>query len=122
MDNLLPIMWYSESPIDFEHKQYILWGYLQKVDTSFNNKQLSPHLLHMQKLIDELLYFENAFNMIKNDFNKNRYIYLENTKLEGEDDKLIHEIRDIVEFAIPQLEPRIKLGYSILKYNKQILY
>jgi hypothetical protein len=115
-------MWYSESPIDFEHKQYILWGYLQKVDTSFNNKQLSPHLLHMQKLIDELLYFENAFNMIKNDFNKNRYIYLENTKLEGEDDKLIHEIRDIVEFAIPQLEPRIKLGYSILKYNKQILY
>ena len=122
MDNLLPIMWYSESPIDFEHKQYVLWGYLQKVDTSFNNKKLSPHLLHMQKLIDELLYFENAFNMIKKDFNKNRYIYLENIKLEGEDDKLIYEIRDIVEFAIPQLEPRIKLGYSILKYNKQILY
>ena len=122
MDNLLPIMWYAESPIDLEHKQYVLWGYLQKVDSNFNDKILSPHLLHMEKLIDELFYFENAFKMIKNDFDKNRYVYLENTKLEGEDNKLIYEIRDIVDFAIPQLEPRIKFGYSILKYNKQILY
>ena len=122
MEELLPIMWYTQSPIDFEHKQYILFAYLQKVDFNFQNKLLSPHLLHMEKLMDELFYFSSAFQMIKNDFNKNRYIYLDNVKLEGEDNTLIYEIRDIVEFAIPQVETRIKTGYIILKRNKQILY
>ena len=60
--------------------------------------------------------------MIKKDFDKNRYIYLDNVKLEGKDNTLIYEIRDIVEFAIPQVETRIKTGYIILKRNKQILY
>ncbi len=122
MDNLLPITWYTESPIDFEHKQYILFSYLQKVDTNFQNKILSPHLLHLEKMVDELFYFENTFNMIIGEFEKNRYQYFDNPKLEGEDNKLIYEIRDIVEFAIPQIEPRIKFGYSVLKRNSQILF
>jgi hypothetical protein len=122
MENLLPLTWYIESPIDFEHKEYVLYSYLQKVDHDFHNKMLSPHLLHLEKLIDELLNFDASFNMIKKDFDKNRYVFFENVKLVGEDDKLIYEIRNIVEFAIPQVEPRIKLGYSILKRNNQILY
>ena len=122
MNDLLPILWYTQSPIDFEHKQYILFAYLQKVDVNFQNKLLSPHLLHMERLMDELFYVHSSFKMIKNDFDKNRYIYLDNIKLEGEDNSLIYEIRDIVSFAIPQVEPRITLGYKILKRNKQILY
>jgi hypothetical protein len=122
MDSLLPITWYTESPIDFEHKQYMLFNYLQKVDSNFQNKILSPHLLHLEKMVDELFYFENIFDMIIGDFNKNRYQYFDNPKLEGEDNKLIYEIREIVEFAIPQIEPRIKFGYSVLKRNNQILF
>ena len=122
METLLPITWYVQSPIDFEHKQYLLFAYLQKVDLNFQQKLLSPHLLHMEKLMDELFYVSSSFKMIKNDFDKHRYVYLANTKLEGEDNTLIYEIRDIVEFAIPQVETRIKTGYVILKRNKQILY
>ena len=122
MEALLPLTWYVQSPIDFEHKQYLLFAYLQKVDLNFQEKLLSPHLLHMEKIMDELFYFSSSFKMIKNDFDKNRYIYLDNVKLEGEDNTLIYEIRDIVEFAIPQVETRIKTGYVILKRNKQILY
>jgi hypothetical protein len=122
MENNLPILWYVESPIDFEHKQYVLFAYLQKVDMSFSQKILSPHLLHLEKVIDELNYFSGTFNMIKNDFNKNRYIYLENVKLVGEDDKFILEIKDIVEFAIPQIDSRIKTGYKIFQRNNQILF
>jgi len=122
MENLLPLTWYIESPIDFEHKEYVLYSYLQKVDYDFHKKNLSPHLLHLEKLIDELLNFDASFNIIKKDFDKNRYIFFENVKLEGEDNTLIYEIKSIVEFAIPQVEPRIKLGYSILKRNNQILY
>jgi hypothetical protein len=122
MDTLLPILWYVESPIDFEHKQYVLFAYLQKVDLSFSQKILSPYLLHLEKVIDELNYFSGTFNMIRNDFNKNRYIYLENVKLVGEDDKFILEIKDIVEFAIPQIDSRIKTGYKIFQRNNQILF
>lgn len=122
MENLLSLTFYAESPIDFEHKQYVLYAYLQKVDFEFVNNHLSPHLLHMEKLMDELFSFSSSFKMIKNDFDKNRYIYFNNIKLEGEDNKLIYEIRDIVEFSIPQIETRIKTGYKILEKNKQILY
>ena len=122
MNTLLPILWYVESPIDFEHKQYILYAYLQKVDTDFLNKTLSPHLLHMEKVMDELFYVSASFKMIKNDFDKNRYVYFQNVKLEGEDNKYIYEIKEIVEFAIPQIETRLKTGYKIFERNKQILY
>jgi hypothetical protein len=122
MENLLSQTWYVESPIDFEHKQYVLLAYLQKVDNNFVKKILSPHLLHMEKLMDELFYISSSFKMIKNNFNKNRYVYFQNVKLEGEDNKIIYEIRDIVEYSIPQIESRIKTGYKIFEKNKQILY
>lgn len=122
MSNLLSLTWYVESPIDFEYKQYILFDYLQRVDHKFQEKILSPYLLHMERLIDELQSFNASFNMLKSQFDKNRYIYFENTKLEGENDYIILEIKDLVEFAIPQLEPRIRTGYLILKRNKQILF
>jgi hypothetical protein len=122
MEKLLSQTWYAESPIDFEHKQYVLLAYLQKVDANFINKILSPHLLHMEKLMDELFYVHSSFKMIKNDFDKNRYVYFQNIKLEGEDNKFIYEIKEIVEYSIPQIETRIKTGYKILDKNSQILY
>ena len=122
MENILSLNWYTESPIDFEHKQYLLFSYLQKVDSDFMLKKLSPHLLHMEKIMDELIGFQSSFTIIKKTFDKNRYVYFENIKLEGEDNSLLTEIREIVEFSLPQVEPRIKLGYKILKKNNQILF
>jgi hypothetical protein len=122
MENILSLNWYTESPIDFEHKQYLLFSYLQKVDADFMLKKLSPHLLHMEKIMDELIGFQSSFTVIKKNFDKNRYVYFENVKLEGEDNSLLTEIREIVEFSLPQVEPRIKLGYKILKKNNQILF
>lgn len=122
MENILSLNWYIESPIDFEHKQYLLFAYLQKVDSDFILKKLSPHLLHMEKIMDELIGFQSSFTMIKKTFDKNRYVYFENVKLKGEDNSLLTEIREIVEFSLPQVEPRIKLGYKILKKNNQFLF
>jgi len=122
MENLLSVTWFAESPIDFEHKQYLLFAYLQKVESSFLEKKLSPHLLHLEKLTDELIGFRSSFTIIKKNFDKNRYLYFDNIKLEGENDELILEISEIVDFSIPQLEPRIKMGYKILEKNKQILF
>lgn len=122
MNKLLPTTWFIETPIDFEHKQYILLSYLQNVELSFLDKRLSPHLLHLEKLVDELLCFQSSFSMIKKDFDKNRYVYFDNVKLQGEDDEIITQVIEIVDFSIPQIEPRLKMGYKILEKNKQILY
>ncbi len=123
MIDVIPVTWYIESPIDFEHKQYVLLSYLQTVDGSFMNKRLSPHLLHMEKMINEMLIFKDSLKDIKKRFDKERYIFFDdNRKLEGENNHLVEEIREIVEFSLPQVETRIKLGQTILSKNRQILY
>lgn len=123
MIDIIPITWYIESPIDFEYKQYVLLSYLQTVDGSFIEKKLSPHLLHMERMITEMVSFKESFSGIKKRFNKERYIYFQdNSKLEGENNHLVEEIIEIVEFSLPQVETRLKLGKTILSKNRQILY
>ena len=122
MTEILPITWYMESPIDFEHKQYVLLSYLQMVDASFLEKLLSPHLLHMENMLYEMNRFENALFDIKKLFDRNRYIFFENPKLNGEKNDLVYEIKDIIEFSIPQVKTRLILGYKILEKHKQILF
>lgn len=123
MSEIIPITWYIETPIDFEHKQYVLFAYLQKVDHSFFFKNLSPHLLHMESMIKELYLFRDSFIDIKKKFDRERYIFFnDNSKLMGEDNQLVYEIKEIVEFSIPQVESRILTGNKILEKNKQVLY
>ncbi len=123
MIDIIPVTWYIESPIDFEHKQYVLLSYLQTVDGSFMNKKLSPHLLHMEKMINEMLNFNESLSDMKKRFDKERYIFFEdNSKLEGENNHLVEEISEIVQSSLPQVEARLKLGQTILLKNKQILY
>ena len=50
MEDLITLKWYTESPIDFEHKQYVLLSYLKKVDDSFimNPKVMNIIFKHTQ--------------------------------------------------------------------------
>jgi hypothetical protein len=120
---LLSLVWFIEPPIDFEHKQYLLFAYLQKVDNSFLLKNLSPHLLHMEKMINELTNYQISYeHMIKN-FEKHKYIFFDdNSKISKNNDDLIIEIKEIVDFSIPQVKSRIDFGYKILEKNSQILF
>lgn len=120
--DIIPVNWYSESPIDFEFKQYTLLSYLQKVDACFIERKLSPHLLHMESMINEMVKFQSAFKDMYKSFDKNRYTFFENPKLEGEKNLFIYEIKDIVEFSMPQVKTRLTLGYKILEKHRQILF
>ena len=123
MIDIIPITWYIESPIDFEHKQYVLLSYLQIVDGSFIDKKLSPHLLHMERMINEMTNFRKSFSNMKMRFDKERYMFFEdNSKLDGEKNELLEELIEIVDFSLPQVVTRINLGKSILHKNRQILY
>lgn len=122
-EDILPITWYIEPPIDFEHKQYVLFAYLQKVDKSFYTKNLSPYYLNLEKILNELNYFKISHNKMLDMFEKQKYIYFEdNSKLIGCNNELISEIIDIVDFSIPQIISRIDYGKIILDKNKQVLY
>lgn len=119
----LPIDWYIKEPIDFEHKSYMILGYLQSVDHSFIiEKKVSPYLLHLERLLGELDMFEVTYYRMVEAFDKNRYKYFDNPKLEGENNSLVLEIKEIVEFSVPLIETRIDYGYKILNKYNQILY
>jgi hypothetical protein len=60
---------------------------------------------------------------MKRDIEKNKYVYFdENKKIEGVDNTMILEVKEIVDFSIPQIASRIEHGNFILNKNKQILY
>jgi len=122
-NNVLPTLWYVEPPIDFEHKQYVLYAYLQKVDRSFMDKKLSPYFLNLNRILVELNNFKMSYQDMLKLFDKERYHYFDdNSKIEGYDNDLIIEVNEIVDFSIPQIIARIDYGKIILKKNRQILY
>ena len=121
---MLKIDWYLESPIDFEHKNYLLLDYLSKIDSSYSNHKLSPYLLWTEKMVNELTRFNILIKTIESDFKKdligmsyNGLIY------EGiKRDDLVDEIYQIVEYSTPILESKVKLGYKLFKKYPQLLY
>lgn len=120
---LIDLDWYSQSPIDFEHKQYLLHGYLQSVDQSYLNKKVSPHLLHLERLKEEMDYFISKWIILQKTFDRNRYVYFDNPKLEGEENIELAKIVEIVDYANPQIFAKIKQGYLLFeRYPNQILY
>ena len=120
---LIDLDWYSQSPIDFEHKQYLLHAYLQSVDQSYLDKKVSPHLLHLERLKEEMDYFISKWIILQKTFDKNRYVYFDNPKLEGEDNIELTRIVEIVDYANPQIFAKIKQGYVLFeRYPNQILY
>lgn len=123
---LLKLDWYLESPIDFEHKNYVLLDYVQKVDESYKDHLLSPYLIWNEHLVDELYRF---------DLNRKSFLKtIEQTTLTVKDGRLavvrnyipdsdqIKTILEIIEYSIPILESKIKLGYNLLKRYPQILW
>jgi hypothetical protein len=124
MIDIIPLNWYFESPIDFEHKQYVILSYLQTVDSYFIQKRLSPHLLHMESMIIEMLYFQESLANMRKRFDKERYVWLfeDNPKLEGEKNLLIEEIEEVVDFSMPLIQNRVDLGHKILAKNNQLLF
>jgi len=119
---LLSVTWYFEHPFDYELKQYLLLAYLRKVEDCFLEKKLSPHLLHLEKIKNELFNFNKSYNSLINGIEKRKYKYFENEKVDGLYDNKIPEIKDVVDFSLPQVESKLDFGYKIFKVHKQILY
>lgn len=119
---LLAPNWYIQSPVDFEHKEYILYAFLQDVDSSYGKKVVSPYLLHLEKLREEMNVFQKNLADMKIRFNTVRYQWFDNPKLEGEENELVETVSEIIDFSLPQIENRILIGNRIYKKYNQILW
>lgn len=121
---MLQLQWYIESPIDFEYKNYILLDYLSKLDNSYSVLKLSPYLLWTEKLVEDMNIFKinyNYFNKsIKREINFISGYEINYKKIDQP--KEVIEIIDILDYSLPILESKIKMGYKLLDKYPQILY
>lgn len=122
---MLKLDWYVHSPIDFEHKNYVLLSYLKQIDESYSIHRLSPYLLHTEKIVEDMKRFELAEWEFKKflwtpviSFSLASGVERKEIKKNGE----LKEIIEIVSYSIPLLESKINLGYKLLKKYPQILF
>jgi hypothetical protein len=121
---MLNLNWYSEAPIDFEHKNYLLLDYVMKIDESYSNLKLSPYLLWTEKLVLDMTVFIHNHKILKSEMRKTfdrlegfSVIYKEETS-----PREVLEIIEIVEYSKPILESKIDIGYKLFKKYPQLLF
>jgi len=123
---MLSIDWYCQTPLDFEHKNYLLLQYLKIVDDSFSVKVLSPYLLHTERLVRELKEFTKKSQLLENHLRRDiESIDLLNSKIIRKEIHKNDEIKvvfEIVDYSTPLLESKITLGYKLLDKYPQLLF
>jgi hypothetical protein len=117
--------WFYEPPIDFEHKNYLLLQYLSDIDKSYSLFRLSPYLLRTERLIGSMKIFREDLKKQKSlivgrmiGFSFQRGIIREDV----EDIPEMEEISEIVDYSIPLLDSKVKMGYKLLKKYPQVLF
>jgi len=119
--------WLTEKHIDLEYKKYVLLAYLQEVSDNFDRNVLYPFLADLIAHYKQLLDFRNdaeklstAFpaSLKKIDLKKLRLIY---DSYENEDE-LITELKEIIQYSIPQFEFYLTEGKKIYDFVEQQLH
>ncbi len=114
----LPENWLTQGWVDFEYKKYLLLAYLQEAGTTFHQKKLYPklselvdHYRHLNLFKAKKLSLEKGFpkEISKLDFEQFKVEY----RQLFEDDELLKEIDQIVEFALPEFEKHLGWGKEL---------
>ena len=123
---MLQLDWFCQTPLDFEHKNYLLLQYLKSIDDSYSSHILRPYLLWTEKLVFELKDFTNKSSILESSIRRDMVsIDLLRMKIIRKDIDRNDEIKiifEIVDYSTPLLESKIKLGYKLLDKYPQILY
>jgi len=123
---LLKLTWWMEEPIDYEYKQYILLGYLQKIEKLFIDREFSPYLLHTEKLYEEMAISLEFIDNFEDEMTKNTLVFTQ-TGIEMEESKLptikeLEEMKLILRFSVPLLKEKVKFGKNLWKESPTILW
>lgn len=110
--------WITEKIIDFEYKQYILLAYLSGVEKDFGKVKLYPHLSELTEHHKNAKILKEQFHQIGQSFPKKLIGFKRDTlQLEFQslinDNSIIQEILQIIDFSLPKFESYLKEGKKI---------
>ena len=110
--------WFAEGYIDFELKKYTLLAYLKEVNKYFNESKLYPQLSDIIFHYNNLVAFRENKKILQDHFPKKLTgVQLEKLQLLYqqmiEDDELMQELEDIINFSATRMKCTINSGVEI---------
>src|SRR5215216_6335611 len=118
--------WFAEGYIDFELKKYTLLAYLQEINKCFHENKLYPQLADMIFHYNNIVAFRENKKYLQEHFPKKLTgIQLEKLQLLYqqliEDDELMQELEDIIQFSANQIKTTIHNGTEIYEFVEEKL-
>jgi hypothetical protein len=113
--------WFADGYIDFELKKYTLLAYLQEINQNFSMNKLYPQLADMIFHYNNLAAFRENKKYLQEQFPK-RLTGVQIEKLQVlyeqliEDDDLMQELEDIINFASKKMKGAISNGTEIYEF------
>ena len=113
--------WFAEGYIDFELKKYTLLAYLQHVNTYFNQNKLYPQLADIIFHYNNIVAFRENRKFLQEHFPRQlTEINLKKLQLEYEkmieDDEMMQELEDIVNYSAKKIKTAIQNGTEIYEF------
>jgi hypothetical protein len=118
--------WFADGYIDFEHKKYVLLAYLQEVTKFFNENKLYPQLGDIIFHYNNLVAFRENKKYLQEQFPK-KLTGIQMEKLQVlyeqiiEDDELMQELEDIIQFSTGKMKTAISSGSQIYEFVEENL-
>jgi hypothetical protein len=119
--------WITEKLIDFEYKKYILLAYLKEVSDNFDLNKLYPYLAELIEHYKQAVAIkENKQNLLNAFPQRLKKIDAENLEMiyqkMMEDDSLMKEIEEILNFSIPQFQHYLAEGKKIYDFIEEHMH
>ena len=118
--------WFIEGYVDFELQKYRLLAYLQDVKTHFSQTKLYPQFADIITHYNNLITFKNNKQLLQQRFPK-KIDHIDAAKLEVvyerilADTALMHELEDITQYALAEIEETVREGREIYEIVEQQL-
>jgi hypothetical protein len=118
--------WFADGYIDFELKKYVLLAYLQEVTKFFNENKLYPQLGDIIFHYNNLVAFRENKKYLQEQFPK-KLTGIQMEKLQVlyeqiiEDDELMQELEDIIQFSAGKMKTAISSGSQIYEFVEENL-
>jgi hypothetical protein len=113
--------WFADGYIDFELKKYTLLAYLQEINKYFCQNKLYPQLADLIFHYNNLVAFKENKRYLQEQFPK-RLTGIQIEKLQllyesmVEDDELMQELEDIIQYASSTMKKTITSGTEIYEF------
>jgi hypothetical protein len=113
--------WFADGYIDFELKKYTLLAYLQEISRCFDETKLYPQLADVIFHYNNIVSFRENKKYLQEQFPK-KITGIEIQKLQGlyesmiEDDELMKELEDIINYAATKMQQTISSGTEIYEF------